>query len=327
MSTVPETRASSVPLAITTAGPVMADVARRHKLGGEARPLSELYVPLWREGGVTLATLELDSLEDAGLLLAEIAESDGELRLAGRSQADELPGAVQIVLAPSALAFAGAESAYLWAGLGAAVCCLAYNLRNPFCDGVGEVRDGGLSAAGRALVRCLDRLGIVIDVSHLSDASFADVVEASEGRMVASHSNARALCPNPRNVTDAQAIEIASRGGVVAVSAHPTLLAERDASMQTYIDHVCYFADLVGVEHVGMGADFIGYALDIVAPKLAASDPTSKIYRADLLVAPDLGSYEDLRHVPRLLRERGMTDEDVRRVAADNYLRVLGVLE
>jgi len=321
-----ETGAATVPLAITTAGPAMTDVARRRKLAGESSVLTELYVPLWRQGGITLATLELDSLDDAALLLAEIDESSGALHLAGRSQADASGDAVQIVLAPSALAFAGADMAYLWAGLGAAVCCLAYNLRNPFCDGIGESRDGGLSAAGRRLVRCLGNLGVIIDVSHMSDASFADLVEATDGPIVASHSNARALCANPRNLTDAQASEIAARGGIVAVSVHPTLLAERDVTVETYVDHICHFVELVGVDHVGMGADFIGYALDIVAPKLAASDPTSQVYRADSLVAPNFASYEDLRQVPILLRERGMTEGEVRGIACDNYLRVLGAL-
>jgi microsomal dipeptidase-like Zn-dependent dipeptidase len=310
-------------IAITTAGPVMSDVWRRRKLHGASAILTKSYVPLWREANIRVVTLELDSLAEGAQLLEEIDESSGTLLLASRGEIGTTSDAIEILLAPSALAFDDVAGARLWAGLGAAVCCLAYNLRNPFCDGVGETRDGGLSELGRALVRRLEALDVLIDVSHLSDASLSDLLEVSKKPLIASHSNARSLCPNPRNLTDEQAREITNRAGLVAVSVHPTLLTEDEATIHTYVDHVCYFAELVGVENVALGADFIGFALDIVAPKLARSDPNSGIYRQDSLVATSLASYESLSGVGPLLMERGLSTEDVTRIAYGNYLRVL----
>jgi microsomal dipeptidase-like Zn-dependent dipeptidase len=314
---------NTFPLATTAAGPVMADVARRRRTLGESRILRDLYLPAWRQAGLRTVTIELDSLDHAALLLTEVDEAAGALEVIERDAPTSAEGAIGVVLAPSALGLDDVETVRLWARLGASVCCLGYNLRNRFFDGVGEPHDGGISHAGRAVVHELERTRIIADVSHLSDRSLADLFELTEAPLLASHSNARRLCSNPRNLSDEQASEIVRRGGLIGVSVHPTLLASQAATIDSYLDHVCHFVDLVGIDGVALGADFIGFSLETVRPTLARSDPDQVIYRQGEVIAAGLENYHDLVAVPALLSQRGFDDGAILKIVSTNYLRLL----
>src|SRR5690606_30161839 len=111
--------------------------------------------------------------------------------------------------------------------LGVRAVGLTWNYRNELADGQAEAESGGgLTRAGRAVVREMERLGMLIDVSHLSDASFEQVLEVAEGPVFASHSNARRICRHPRNLTDEQIRAIAARGGVIGINFAPQFLVE-----------------------------------------------------------------------------------------------------
>src|SRR6266567_9424098 len=120
----------------------------------------------------------------------------------------------------------------------------------------------GLTAAGRELVRACNRLGIMLDLSHLNEAGFWDVARLSEAPLVATHSNAHALCPVSRNLTDGQLDAIRDSGGVVGVNFAVTFLREdgRQAPAETPISaivrHVDYLAERMGIDHVAFGSDF-----------------------------------------------------------------------
>jgi membrane dipeptidase len=141
----------------------------------------------------------------------------------------------------------------------------------------------GLTAAGFELVRACNRLGILVDLSHLNEAGFWDVAETSDAPLVATHSNAHALCPASRNLTDRQLDAIGESGGIVGINFAVTFLREDgmqlpdETPLAEIVRHVDYVADRIGVDHVAFGSDFDGAVvpseLDGIAgfPKLVAA--------------------------------------------------------
>lgn len=115
----------------------------------------------------------------------------------------------------------------------------------------------GLTAYGREVVRKMNRLGIIVDVSHISDAGFYDVLEVSEQPIVASHSNARRLCHHSRNLTDDMFKALIQNGGVTGMNFCTEFLGGSE-DLEQIIRHIEYFAALGGIKHIGMGSDFDG---------------------------------------------------------------------
>jgi membrane dipeptidase len=187
--------------------------------------------------------------------------------------------------------------------LGLRALGLTWNWRNQAADGLDEARSGGgLTKFGVALVQEANRLGVILDVAHLAPAGVRDVLALSEAPVVASHANARALCDNRRNLTDEQLEGIAATGGLVGVTYVPAFLNQnrQAASLERVLDHVDYMVKTIGVDHVGLGSDFDGFAG----------------------VLPGL---EDVSRLPTLtagLVARGYTDGQVAQILGGNYLRV-----
>jgi membrane dipeptidase len=189
---------------------------------------------------------------------------------------------------------------------------LVWSRPNAFAHGVpfdfprGPDTGPGLTAAGRRLVRACNRLGVLVDLSHLNEAGFWDVARASDAPLVATHSNAHALCPSPRNLTDRQLDAVGASGGVVGTNFHRGFLradgdAEAPTSLTEIVRHTRYVADRIGIEHVALGSDFDGARM------------------------PD--DLADVSRLPALLdafREAGFAEGDLRRVAHGNWIRVLG---
>ena len=143
--------------------------------------------------------------------------------------------------------------------LGIRMVGLVHSLRNLLADGVADNRTkGGLSQFGVDVVEELNRLGMIVDVSHLSDAGFWDVMEVSKDPVVASHSNARAVCQHPRNMTDDMIKALAKGGGVMGINFAPDFVHKTKPSVETLVEHIDHIVDLVGPEHVGLGSDFDG---------------------------------------------------------------------
>jgi len=143
--------------------------------------------------------------------------------------------------------------------LGVRMVGLVHSLRNLLADGVADNRTkGGLSVLGVQVVEELNRLGMIVDVSHLSDAGFWDVLETSKEPVVASHSNSRAVCPHPRNLTDDMIKALSDTGGVIGMNFAPDFVHKTQPSVETLVDHIDHIVDLVGPGHVGLGSDFDG---------------------------------------------------------------------
>lgn len=143
--------------------------------------------------------------------------------------------------------------------LGVRSMLLAWNHRNLLADGAQEEYGSGLTGFGRQVVKEMNRLGMIIDVSHLCEASFHDVMSLSSKPVIASHSNARAICDNVRNLNNSQLSSIQNNGGVIGINFYPWFLNNTDkASMDDVIRHIEYICSVTGENHIGIGADYDG---------------------------------------------------------------------
>ena len=142
---------------------------------------------------------------------------------------------------------------------GVRLMTLTWNAENELGDGVRAPQGRGLTAFGRDVIREMNRLHMAVDVSHLSDAGFADVAALSDAPFVASHSNARALCGNARNLTDGMIGEIAARGGLIGLNfCRAFLRDDGDARMTDILRHAEYMLALGCEDTLCLGSDFDG---------------------------------------------------------------------
>jgi membrane dipeptidase len=139
---------------------------------------------------------------------------------------------------------------------------LTWNRRNAFGRGVKAEGEDGLSPLGLELVEAMEHLGMIVDASHLSDRALEDLSAVSKRPFIASHSNARALNPHPRNLTDGQIRRIAASGGVIGAVMVPDFVAANPPSgyLESFLDHIDHMVGIGGLEAVGIGSDFDGYA-------------------------------------------------------------------
>lgn len=160
--------------------------------------------------------------------------------------------------------------------LGIRCLTLTWNHRNELADGVG-VGDaaGGLTEAGKAVVAECERLGIAVDVSHLSERSFWDLMRVATKPVFASHSNFRSLCDHPRNLTDEQAKAIADKGGVICLTFVPTFVG---GDLAQFVRHYFHGVELVGEKALGLGSDFDG-CRNPVLPDASAFPQLAQVLR------------------------------------------------
>ncbi len=183
---------------------------------------------------------------------------------------------------------------------------LTWNQRNDLADGVGEISaKSGLTDLGITVVKEMERLGMLVDVSHLSESSFWGVDQVSERPYIASHSNAKALASHRRNLTDKQIEALAKKGGVIGVVFCPGFVADEDenVSLAKLCDHIDHIKKVAGIDHVGLGSDFDGFGMAPGSPQVM----------------------KDVSEMPRLTEEllsRGYTEEEVKKVLGGNWLRV-----
>ena len=164
----------------------------------------------------------------------------------------------------------------------------------------------GLTDLGKELLSACNRLGIVVDVSHINERGFWDIAKLTEAPLVATHSNAHALTPSTRNLTDRQLDAIKESGGIVGVNFYvgfvrPDGARNQDTPIARIVDHFTYLIERMGVDHVGFGADLDGAQ-----------------------VPNEVGDVAGLPRVMAALRAEGYDDAALRKLAHENWLRVLG---
>jgi membrane dipeptidase len=202
---------------------------------------------------------------------------------------------------------------------------LTWNGGNELADGVGVPQPAGLTKLGREALREMQRLGVLVDVSHLAPAGVRDVLELTERPVVASHANAAALHLHPRNLTDDQIRGIAATGGVVGLCFVPTFIGP-PATVERLVDHADHMASLVGTDHLALGPDYVEMAL----PTMLADMRGDPMYAdggdgpPEWAVFPEgLQRVETLATLSAALLERGWSQGDVVKVLGGNALRVL----
>ncbi|MGY8993763.1 MAG: dipeptidase, partial [Rhodospirillales bacterium] len=201
------------------------------------------------------------------------------------------------------------------------------NTRNFAGDGCHEDADGGLSAFGRTLVEEMNRVRMVVDVSHTSYRTSMEAIEHSSAPVIMSHSNARAVFDHERNISDDQAKACAQSGGVIGINGVGLFLSEAryDASPQIIARHADYLANLVGSDHVGLGLDSVDdipYFLDNFA------NNNRKKYRkggylASKTKTPSFAGPNIVPLVAAELETIGWSMTDIEKILGGNWLRVL----
>ena len=200
---------------------------------------------------------------------------------------------------------------------GARHTMLTWNEANALATGAKADPSRGLTELGRRALARLEDLHMLVDVSHLNDRSFWDVLAAVHGPIVASHSNARALAEHPRDLTDDQLRAIAETGGLVGLNANKNLVSP-DPAQQTvdqFVRHAVHIAELIGVRHLAFGFDFNEYLAD---------DATTSYNDGG---NPNVPGLEDARHTPAFieaLRRAGFSDDGLSQISWQNWLRVIG---
>ena len=146
--------------------------------------------------------------------------------------------------------------------LGVRAMTLTWSNRNDIADGINEEATGsGLTLFGKQVVAEMNRLGMLVDVSHISTAGFWSVIETSTKPIIATHSNAKSLCSHPRNLNDEQIKALAQNGGLAGITFAGQFLEEdwRNACIESVYKHIDYMLNLIGNdEHIGFGSDFDG---------------------------------------------------------------------
>lgn len=146
--------------------------------------------------------------------------------------------------------------------LGVRAMTLTWSNRNDIADGINEEATGsGLTLFGKQVVAEMNRLGMLVDVSHISTAGFWSVIETSTKPIIATHSNAKSLCSHPRNLNDEQIKALAQNGGLAGITFAGQFLEEdwRNACMESVYKHIDYMLNLIGNDdHIGFGSDFDG---------------------------------------------------------------------
>ena len=212
----------------------------------------------------------------------------------------------------------------------------AYNNRSPICDGALEPSDAGLSQMGKAWVKACNRLGVLIDLTHVGERSTLEIMALGEKPVIFSHSNPKVLVNNPRNVSDEQIRLCAETGGVIAPTNWGPLNLPagqtRRPNLAQYLDAIDYVVQLVGIDHVGIGTDMSHgtYPDGDLIRGLPAKRSVGGAYADNIEFAPrsklryveGFDDYGQLPDVAAGLLARGYGEEGVHKVLGENYLRV-----
>lgn len=348
---------------MTTTGPVDARALELHRRAVvvdalDVSVMNRVHLEHMQRGGVTAANYTitlgdgLDFRETIHAILAmdAVLAANADIARPVRSVADiaaaRADGRVGIVYGfQNATPFERDERLVgVFHALGVRIVQIAYMTGNLLADGCLEPRNGGLTLFGRAVIRELNRHGMLVDLSHVGDRSTLEAIDASSAPVAFTHANIRALANSPRNKTDEALRALAARGGVVGFTSLPGFVANdpRDATLARYLDHVEYAVQLIGVEHVGLGLDFVeGHAEGTLQPTsprwgganvpdgtagLAAMLPSVPPDRIRELVyrpyADGIQSSDQLPNVTDGLLRRGYSDADVLAVLGGNWLRL-----
>lgn len=333
------------------AHPLLVDLAQQELLTSSAA--REQFLEFWHASGVTVACGTYsgahrmsDSYEMANRRLAQahavVEALDGELLLCRTAADVERAHAARkhgLVLDFQNTTPYGDSLDRInhFHNLGVRMVQLTYNLRNLVGDGCTETNQGGLSYFGREVVRRLNDLRTLVDVSHCSEQVGWDALKVSTAPVIVSHSTSKAVCYHDRGKTDELARAVADRGGYFGVVVIPGFISDKkEPTLDDFAAHVEHLVDVCGIEHVGIGTDKAGpgpgtesmivYPPDM--PKRRANTFSWDGFRTEehrLTSDYHLNGFEDFRDWPSLtvcLAQSGFNETELRRLLGLNFLRV-----
>lgn len=310
---------------------IFTDVLRR-RLRGETQVLSQHHLPLLRQGGIEGSCLVLwvdppytrnPSARLAQLLQAVRDEMETCTEAVIVHNLEEMltaqkEGRFAILLGMEGLSAIGedVDAIDMLYHFGVRHAMLTWNEQNALATGVRGEPSRGLTKVGCRVLQRMMSKGMIVDVSHLNDASFWDVMSHAHGPVIASHSNARALVNVPRNLNDDQLRAIASSGGLVGLNGFKNFVAvqPQDQDLDHFAAHAVHIAETIGVAHLALGFDFNEYLSD---------EAMSSYNDAD---NPNIKGLSDCSHVPAFLetlRKVGFSENELRQIAWENWRRIL----
>lgn len=180
---------------------------------------------------------------------------------------------------------------------------LTWNQRNEIADGVGERETGGgLTRFGKKVIKEMNDLGMIIDLSHISPKGFYDVLKTTAAPVIVSHANAKKICTHARNLTDDQLKALRENGGVVGLTFYPDFIHDKNPDLNILLDHFEHISEVAGIDHLGIGSDFDG------------------------MQGKMLKGLTDVSCLPSLIQGlcgRGFKEIDLRKILYGNFLRVI----
>jgi membrane dipeptidase len=193
---------------------------------------------------------------------------------------------------------------------------LTWNEQNALATGVKGEPSRGLTQKGKEAVSLIHDLGMIMDVSHANDRTFWDIADLSSRPIIASHSNARALCNVPRNLTDEQIKTIGSKNGLIGLNAYNEFIHEVPAerTVDRLIDHLVHVAGLIGIDKIALGFDFFEYLSSSTTDSFTSATYAGTIGLEDITQAPNMISR---------LSARGFTQEEIELVSYKNFLALM----
>jgi membrane dipeptidase len=333
------------------AQPLLVDLAAQELLTSSAA--REQYLEFWHAAGVTVACGTYsgshrigDAFDIANKRIAQahaiVAALDGELVLCREAADLERAHATRkhglVLDFQNTTPYADVlDRINHFHNLGVRMVQLTYNLRNLVGDGCTETNQGGLSYYGREVVRRLNDLRTLVDVSHCSEQVGWDALKVSTAPIVVSHSASKAVCYHDRGKTDELARAVADRGGYFGVVVIPGFISDKtEPGLDDFATHVEHLVDVCGIDHVGIGTDKAGpgpgtESMIAYPPEMPKRRPNSFSWDGfrdvEHRLTPDhhLNGFEDFRDWPNLtvcLAQRGFAEAELRNLLGLNFLRV-----
>lgn len=310
---------------------IWSDVTAR-RLRGESDILRKHHLPRLRKGNVegSIFVIWVDPPFDADPALRtkqiidcateEISECD-EIAVVHNYQEMERAresGKFYVFLGIEGLAAIGEDLTKIddYYNFGCRHAMLSWNEQNPLATGVLGDPDRGLTPVGRQAVKYIQEKHMLMDVSHLNEKSFWDVIDAAAAPVIASHSNSKAMCSAPRNLSDEQLRAIRDTGGVVGLNAFNLFIAD-DPTRQTVENlalHAAHMMDVMGIDHVGCGFDFFEFINGTAMSTMTDTGSPSTI------------GLEDCSKISNLFAcfaNMGMTQAEMEKIAFRNFHRVI----
>jgi membrane dipeptidase len=315
---------------------ILLDVHPKRKKGNKA-VLEKDWVPVMKQGGVDIRVTVIyidpsrvpefalkDGLDLTSAFYKEIEESTSITQITKFTDIYKAKeeGKIGLILGMEGAEPLGndIELLKIFHLLGLRMLTLTHALRNYVGDGAHffpqkEGKVGGITDFGIKVIEEANNLGIIIDVSHLNDPGFWDVMEFTKDPVVASHSNCRALQNHPRCLTDDQIKAVIDNNGVIGMNSASIFVDDKNPDLDHLLDHLDHIVKLGGIENVGLGFDFCDYALKYLDEETIKKLPN---------VAPvkDLYGDKEIPNFTKGLVDRGYSEKEIELILGKNFLRV-----